>query len=60
MKVLYLGNTISGVPGSLLSFTRYLNPLAKRAFRNIISGLVFFDRIFDITSDRFSLSQISI
>lgn len=57
--VLYLGKTISGFPGNLLSFTRKRKPLAKRAFRNANSGLVFFDRILDITCERFSLSQIS-
>ena len=45
MHVLYFLSTKSGCPGSRLSFSLYLNPLAHNPRRTTISGFVSFDRM---------------
>src|SRR6185312_3908590 len=41
ITVLYLGKTISGLPGRLLSWSLYRYPLACKNLRTNISGFVF-------------------
>jgi hypothetical protein len=48
MAILAFIKTISGLPGSVLTFTRYLIPFAHNARRSAISGLVFLDLTADI------------
>lgn len=48
IAVLYLRITISGLPGTLLTFSRYLYPCAHSHFRTAISGIVPMLRICDI------------
>ena len=55
----HLGMTISGLPGRWPEFNEYLNPLACRALRMSISGLVFFDRMPAIMRLRVSASTMS-
>lgn len=49
--ILYLGKTISGLPGNVLTLIRYLNPFENKNLRTKISGLVSLLDIFDIISD---------
>ena len=53
ITVLYLGKTISGLPGNVLTLIRYQNPFENKNLRTKISGFVFFPPILDIISDRF-------
>ena len=53
--VWYFGRMMSGFPGYLLSFIRYLKPFENKNLRTRISGFVSLPRILDITSLRFSL-----
>lgn len=50
MTILDLGKTISGLPGYLRSFIRYLNPFENRNFLTKISGFVSFPEILDMIS----------
>ncbi len=59
MAVLYLGSTISGFPGRVLSCNLYLNPRACRNRLTIISGLVFLPLICDMLKLRVALSCTS-
>lgn len=54
-----LGNTRSGLPGRLPEWSRYLNPLACRAFRRVSSGLVSLLPMRDIIRERVSASTVS-
>lgn len=45
IMVLYLANTISGLPGKSFLCNLYLTPLPNKYLRTINSGFVFFDRI---------------
>lgn len=56
---LYLGKTISGFPGSLLSVILYLYPKRWSIERTASSGLVFFPRMSDIFQLRFSGDSVS-
>ena len=48
IAVLYLGSTISGLPGSSFTWSRYRNPRFHKAWRTSSSGFVLIDRICDI------------
>ena len=48
IAVLYLRNTISGVPGRRFTFTRKRKPQWNRYLRTIISGFVFLPLIIDM------------
>ena len=48
IAVLYLRITISGLPGTLLTFSLYLYPCVHSHFRTVISGFVPLLRICDI------------
>jgi len=57
--VLYLGNTISGFPGSSFTFFLYLKPFENKYFLTKISGLVSLPEILDIISERLYFENIS-
>ena len=48
IAVLYLRMTMSGLPGTLLTLSRYRYPCAQSHFRTVISGLVALLRICDM------------
>src|SRR5699024_301495 len=49
ITILYLGITMSGLPGNFLSLTRYLIPLFHKSFRRISSSCPPFECILDIS-----------
>jgi hypothetical protein len=53
------GKTISGEPGSFLSWRRYLKPSWCNDFRSFISGQVFFCPTLDMIFERVALSTVS-
>ena len=59
ITALYFFSTISGHPGSFLTFFLYLNPFENRYFRTISSGFVFLLLICDIFMLRISFVWLS-
>ena len=60
ITALYLGKTISGQPGSLLTWIRNLYPILWSMERTITSGFVSLPLILDMFQLRFSLLNLSI
>ena len=58
--VFHFGRTISGLPGKSDRLSLYRNPRSNKRCLTKISGFVPFERIRDITSERFARENLSI
>ena len=59
ITALYLGKTMSGLPGKFFTFFLNLNPLENRYFLTKISGLVSLPEILDMIEERLDFEYIS-